>query len=303
MNTNSQTPKPYIEIEVPVTRYLISSIPNLSYSQVKVEGYGNIDLKMDILKPEVESPLPVILYITGGRFLYCKKENNIQMRVRLAEAGYVVASIHYRTAPLSLFPAPVEDVKAAVRYLRANATRFNIDPLHVGLWGESAGGYMASMAGATNGTQLFNTGDNLEYSSEVSAVLDLYGVTSLSNIASDFSKEVQKEHEKSSATPEALFVYGADPVTNHGIACDPHKLLQTDPMNYITDKTPPFLIMHGGQDDVMSVMESQLLYEALKQKGIPVTFYFVKNAQHSGVIWQQEPILSLIIDFFNQYLK
>lgn len=295
--------KQYIEMEVPVSRCLITSIPDLSYSQVCVEGYGNIDLKMDILKPELEKPMPVVLYITGGRFLYCKKENNIQMRLRLAEAGYVVASLHYRTAPISVFPAPVEDVKAAVRYLRANAEIFHINPAHIGLWGESAGGYMATMAGATNGTRLFDRGNYLEYSSDVSAVVDLYGVTALDHIASDFSKALQKQHESSPAAPEALFVYGADAETNHGVTCDPHKLLETNPMGYITDKTPPFLIMHGGMDDVMSLTESELLFDALQKKEIPASFYYIKNAQHAGVVWQQEPIVKLLIEFFNKYLK
>ncbi len=293
----------YIELEVPVTRRLITTITNLTYSQVEVEGYGNIDLKLDILKPEAENPMPLIIYITGGRFLYCKKENNIQMRLRFAEAGYVVASIHYRTAPISVFPAPVEDVKAAVRYLRANARVFNIDPDHIALWGESAGGYMATMAGTTNGSKLFDKGDHLDYSSDVSAVVDLYGVTALDHIASDFSKSLQHQHEHSPAAPEALFLYGADAATNQGVVCNPHTLLETNPMGYITDKTPPFLIMHGGMDDVMSVAESELLYEALQSKGIPATFYYVKNARHAGVVWQQEPIVTIIKGFFDQQLK
>lgn len=295
--------KQYVELEVPVSRPWISSIPDLTYSQVKVEGYGEIDLKMDILKPVTEHMMPAVLYVTGGRFLYCKKENNIQTRVRLAEAGYVVASIHYRTAPVSLFPAPVEDVKSAVRYLRANAGKFNIDATHIGLWGESAGGYMVTMAGTTNGTRLFDVGDNMEYSSDVAAVVDLYGVTALDHIASDFSKTLQKQHALSPAAPEALFLYGADANTNHGVTADPHKLSETNPMGYITDKTPPFLIMHGGRDDVMSVAESELLYEALQKQAIPSTFYYVKNAQHSGVVWEQEPIVRIIVDFFDKYLK
>ena len=303
MNQSNTIPNNCIEINVPITRTLITEIPNMTYSQVWVTGYGNICLRMNILKPQSEKPVPAIIFVTGGRFLYAKKENNIQNRIRLAEAGFLVASIEYRVAPIALFPAPVEDIKSAIRYLRSKEKEYNIDTAHIGVYGQSAGGYIATMAGTTNGSDLFDKGDNLDYSSDIHAVVDLYGVTNLDTIGKDFSKEEEKLHTTSPAAPEALFLYGADIHTNHGVSYDAHKLKESNPMTYISDKTPPFLIMHGGMDDVMSVSESEQLNNALKDHNIESSFYFIKNGQHGGMAWVQEPVISIIIDFFSKHLK
>ena len=292
----------YFELEVPVTRSFIRTVSDLSYSQVADAGVINRDLMMNILIPDTDKPLPLVIFVPGGRFLYVNNDSNIQNRLRIAEKGYVVASIEYRLAPNNTFPAPVIDVKSAIRYLKAHAGKYNIDANRIAVYGESAGGYMAAFAGTTTGLNLYNEGSYCEFSSDVHAVIDLFGVTNLATIGAEFSADQQRWHHEA-ASPECLFLYGADPEHNQGLNSDPQKLAASNPMHYISAKTPPFLIMHGGSDTIMSVTESRQLHEALLRNGTSSHFYFIRNAQHSGVVWQQDQIISIILSFLEQVLK
>ena len=178
----------YSEFEVPVTRHFIQTVSDISYTQVTELGNIKRDLKMNILIPDSKVAMPLVIFVPGGRFLYVNNDSNIQNRLRIAESGFVVASIEYRLAPNNMFPAPVIDVKSAIRYLKANASVYNIDKDKVAVYGESAGGYMATFAGVTSGLNLFDEGANGEYNSDVSAVIDLFGVTNLETIGVDFSQ-------------------------------------------------------------------------------------------------------------------
>ena len=289
----------YKEFEVAVKRPFIKTVSNISYAQVPELGQINRDLKMNILIPQSDISMPVVVFVPGGRFLYVSNDSNIQNRLRLAESGFVVASIEYRLAPNRVCPSHVIDLKSAIRYLRANAEIYNINPEKIAVYGESAGGYMATFAGTTTGLDMFNEGRYLEYSSDVNAVIDLFGVNNLQTIDADFSK-IQQKYHKEPASPESLFLYGADSQVNQGLESNPSKLEKSNPINYITDKTPPFLIMHGGDDKIMSVAESKQLHEALCRNGIDSTFYFIKNAQHSGVVWEQDEIINIMIDFLKR---
>ena len=291
-------------LDVSKTKTYVKLISNVVYEQVPSRGYDNVAMKMDILKPETRAQVPAIVYVTGGGFINANKDSYIQQRMDLAEAGYLVASIEYRVAPAVTFPKPLEDVKAAVRFLRANSKKYNINPAKIGLIGGSAGGYLVTMGGVTSGIKEFDKGDNLNVSSDVQAVVDTYGVTDLGKIGADYSMAVQELHKSPGAT-EALWVNGS-PVfggKDGGVLADPKKLDAANPWKYISSKTPPFLIMHGDIDTVVSPSQSALLHDALIAKGIPSTYYVVKNAKHGGDYWVQPEISKLIIDFFDKNLK
>ncbi len=123
--------------------------------------------------------------------------------MHLAEAGYVVASIQYRVAPTARFPEPLEDVKSSIRYLKAHADQFGIEPERIGIIGGSADGYLTAMAATTSGTTTFDKGDNLQVGSDVKAAVDLYGLSDLTRIGDDYSDAVKKAHQSPGAT-EAL---------------------------------------------------------------------------------------------------
>lgn len=270
-------------LKVNVVTPEIRQISGVVYEQVPSRGYENVAMKMDILKPQSKTPLPAIVYVTGGGFINANKDNGIQLRMHLAEAGYVVASI---------------------RYLRANANKFNIDPDRIGIVGGSAGGYLTAMAGVTSGTTTFDKGENLDQSSSVKAAVDLYGLFDLTRIGDDYSDAVKEAHKSAGAT-EALWV-NCSPVfggRDGGILADPAAAKAADPMTYVGKNSAPMLLMHGTKDFVVSPSQTDLIFQALRKEGIPSDRYLVEGAAHGGVYWDQAEALSIITDFFNKYLK
>ena len=296
---------PTINLELKNTnRPFVQLISNVVYAQVPDRGYMSKPLTMHIVVPRDQKPHPAIVYVNGGGFINANKDDYMQQWLDLAEHGYVVASITYRVAPTSTFPAPLEDVKAAVRYLRANAAKFNIDAEHIGIFGGSAGGYLAAMAGTTNGVKAFDKGDNLQYSSDVQAVVDVYGVSDITKIGADYSEAVQEKHRSAAAT-EALWVNGS-PVfggKDGGIPANPEGAKAANPLTYISKKTAPFLLMHGDADVLVSPSQTEILREALAAHNIEATRYLVKNAAHGGPYWVQPEIMNIVIDFYDKHLK
>lgn len=300
--TRAAEPDPLIEVHP--TKAFIQQISNVVYAQVPDRGYPNKAMTMDILMPNDDEQHPAIVYINGGGFINANKDGYIQQRLALAEHGYVVASITYRVAPTSTFPAPLEDVKSSIRYLRAKAKTYHIDPEHIGVMGGSAGGYLAAMAGTTNGLRQFDVGDNLQESSDVQAVVDLYGVSDLTAIGSDYSEDVQKLHRSAAAT-ESLWINGS-PVfggIDGGVSANPEGAKAANPMTYISNQTPPFLLMHGDADNVVSPSQTEKLKQALEDHHIEATRYVVKDAKHGGNYWVQPAIMDRIITFFDAHLK
>ena len=291
-------------LEVHPTKKMVQLVSDVVYAQVPDRGYVSKAMTMDVLVPCGEGLYPAIVYINGGGFINANKGGYIQQRLELAEHGYVVASITYRVAPASTFPAPLEDVKSAIRYLRAHADQFHIDSQHIGVMGGSAGGYLAAFAGTTSGMGQFDSGDNLEQTSDVQAAVDLYGVSDLTAIGADYGPDVQKLHRSPAAT-EALWINGS-PVfggKDGGIDANPKGAAAANPMSYISDKTPPFLLMHGDADTVVSPSQTEILRAALAKQNIEAQRYVVKGAGHGGPLWIQPEIMKLIIDFFDAHLK
>ena len=301
----TRTGTPTINLELKDTsRPFVQLVSNVVYAQVPDRGYTNKALTMHLVIPQDKKPHPVILYINGGGFINANNDDYMQQWLDLAEHGYVVASMTYRVAPTSTFPAPLEDVKSAVRFLRANAEKFSIDAQHIGVFGGSAGGYLAAMAGTTNGVKSFDKGDNLNYSSDVQAVVDVYGVSDVTKIGADYNEAVQKTHESAAAT-EALWVNGS-PVfggKDGGINANPEGSKAANPLTYISKKTAPFLLMHGDADVLVSPSQTELLREELANHNIEAIRYLVKGAAHGGPYWVQPEIMDIVIAFYDKHLK
>lgn len=282
----------------------VKQISGVVYAQVPSRGYANVALQMDLLQPQAKTKLPAIVYVTGGGFINANRDNGVQLRSYLAERGYVVASITYRVAPTARFPEPLEDVKASIRYLRANADKYNIDKDRIGIVGGSAGGYLSSFVGTSSGLATFDKGDNLQESSKVSCAVNLYGLSDLTQVGMDYSKEVQELHKSPGAT-EALWVNGS-PVfggKDGGILADAKAAANANPISYIYKNSAPMLLMHGSADTVVSPGQTDLLYQALKAKGIAAERYVIPGAAHGGIYWVQDNVLEVIGNFFDKYLK
>lgn len=277
-------------LNVKLTQEKIKSIVNVTYSQPVSYFRKNIKLEMDILKPNREGKYPTVLFVPGGSFAHSYKENYLQQRLEIAKAGYVVASMEYRTIPDGVFPQSLEDVKAAIRFLKANDDEYGVDKGKIALMGESAGGYLAAMAGVTSGIADYDKGDNLSENSDVQAVVDIYGVTDFGEV--DF--EIEDIDECYKATFMSVKFWLNDVRNN---------IESTNPVSYISEKTPPFLLMHGDADTLVLPNQTEMLHKALIKKGVDSKRYIVPGAGHSDEYWFQPEVTELIIDFLNKKIK
>lgn len=277
---------------------------NIPFHSGRERGSQMFTLAMDILQPDSKEPLPLIVFITGGGFMMAPKNNWIHQRMRLAEAGYVVASIEYRHAPLSKFPAPIQDCKLAIRWLRAHAAQYNIDVNRVGVLGNSAGGYLSAFMGVLNDNREFDVGDFLDQSSNVLCAADIFGISELMSIGDDFPEEVRKLHDSPGIT-EAMWVKGVPGFSgpDGGVKDFPEEAKKASPLYYVSEKTVPMLFMHGDKDVSVSPSQTDKMYQALRAKGIDAERYIVPGAPHGGPYWVQEPVIKVMIEFFDKYMK
>lgn len=288
-------------MQVETVQDKLNSISGIVYSQVK-QPFKYHQLRMSVIYPQTQDLKPAIIYFPGGGFISAEHDKYLQMRVKLAEAGFVVAAAEYRTVP-ERFPAQVEDGKAAVRYLRAHAEQFGIDPNRIGVLGDSAGGYMSQITATTNGETQYDVGDFLDQSSDVQAAVTIYGISDLANIGEGFPDEVQAVHA-SPAVTEALIVNGPAFAMSKGASVldTPEKTRQASPMGHIDGNEPPFLIMHGSADTLVSPQQSVQLYQALQAKKQDAEYVLVKGAGHGDISWYQPAIMTKVVKFFKQKL-
>ena len=246
--------------------------------------------RLDLYLPEqaeASEPLPLIVWVHGGAWLAGSKERCPALR--FLRKGYAVASINYRLRQHAIFPAQIEDCKAALRWLRANAKKYRLDPKRIGVWGSSAGGHLVALLGTTGDVKEFDKGQNLEVSSRVQAVCDFFGPTDFTKM-SLFPSEM--DHDAADS-PESQLIGG--PVQQNREACR-----RANPITYVTKDDPPFLIMHGDRDMTVPHNQSELLYEALKAAGVKVKFHTVKGAGHGF----GGPKIDKFVDgFFDKNLK
>jgi acetyl esterase/lipase len=275
-----------------------SAFNDIVFAHPTLSNRKSIELKLDILVPQPQKTRPLVLYVTGGGFSRAPKEAALNLRTYVAEAGFVVASLQYRTdSDGATYRDGISDVKSAVRYLRANAREYGIDPEHIAVWGESAGGYLAAMAGLTNGSKVFDTGEHLEQSSDVQAVIDKFGASNISQIASDFDAKTKADY---AGTNSVMRYVGQDIDT------------RANPLTYISAKAPPFLIMHGSKDRLVSPSQTLTLHNALLAAGANSTRYVLEGADHgdlafmgdkkSGLAWSAKESMGIIVEFLKHSL-
>jgi len=210
-------------------------------------------LRMDLFYPSSGGPWPVLLFVHGGGWTEGDKAG---VWTDPVNAGYLVVSINYRMAPDYLFPAMIQDVKCAIRYLKAHAKTYNLDPQRIALIGHSAGAHLVALAGLADERAGWDVGPYQEQSSRVQAVIPISGPYDLDV---RFSPDVEMLIQNA---------FGSD---QRSIA---------SPVKYADPNDPPFFIIHGDQDSVVPVQQATLLQEALLKEGVPVELVVVKNAGH-----------------------
>ncbi len=251
---------------------------------------GHARQVLDLYVPKSEKSLPVIIWVHGGAWLGGSKERPVPLAY--VAQGYAVASVGYRLSQHALFPAQIEDCKAAVRWLRAHAKEYNLDPNHFAAWGESAGGHLVAMLGTTGDVKTFDVGENPGFSSKVQAVVDCFGPTDL--LQMDTHRLPNGQIHNTADSPESKLVGG--PIQENR-----DKVARANPITYVTKDDPPFLIIHGDADPLVPHHQSVLLAAALKRAGVPVTFYTVKAGGHGG--FRDPNVPTLIKEFLTKQLK
>ncbi|HNQ89922.1 MAG TPA: alpha-L-fucosidase [Verrucomicrobiota bacterium] len=251
---------------------------------------GHERQKLDLYLPKDGTNLPLIINIHGGAFKMGSKEQGVPLDY-LAQ-GYAIASINYRLSQHAVFPAQIEDCKAAVRWLRAHAGEYRLDPHRFAAWGASAGGHLAAMLGTTGDTTEFEVGAHLDQSSRVQAVVDYFGPTDF--LQMDLHRLPNGQRHDPADSPESLLIGGA--IQEHK-----DQAAKANPITYVTAGDPPFLICHGDADPLVPHHQSELLAAALKQAGVPVTFYTVRGAGHGR--FSDPKVGELTREFLAKHLK
>jgi acetyl esterase/lipase len=260
------------------------------YRDLPYVSGGHERQKLDLYLPKTKEKTPLIIRIHGGAWLAGSKESEGPQDY--LSNGFAVASINYRLSQHAVFPAQIQDCKAAVRYLRANAQKYNLDPNHFGVWGPSAGGHLAALLGTTGDINEFDVGENLSVSSSVQAVVDYFGPTDF--LQMDEHRLPDGMVHNAADSPESKLIGG-------NIQDNPEKVAKANPITYVTKDAPPFLIIHGDKDPLVPHHQSELLEAALKKAGVPVSFYTVKGGGHGG--FKDPNVPKLTKEFFEKHLK
>lgn len=292
------SPDPAAQIQC--GKVAVKTVDGVIFSRPKLADGREKPLALDLLIPEGQGAKPLVIYVTGGGFMIAPRKSALDMRTYVAEAGFVVASIEYRTVPDgATWRDGLADVKSSIRYLRKHASEYGIDPARIAVWGESAGGYLVSMAGTTGGETAFDVGDDLQVDSRVQAVVDKFGAADVSRIAEDF-----------------------DPATKAGFA-SPHNPIfayitpqeapaAANPVTHIDAKDPPFLLFHGSQDTLISPSQTLAIHQGLRAAGVDSTRYVLEGANHgdlafignpaAGLPWSSTQTMDILVAFLKRTL-
>src|SRR5215469_4680506 len=246
----TQTKQPY-----PTAAHSVSWITNVPY----VTG-GGPEQQLDLYIPTNQHGEPLVVYIHGGGWAHGDKAgdsinpNNLD----LLWEGYAMASINYRLAPGALWPAQIEDCKAAIRWLKAHANDYGYDPTRIGVIGESAGGHLVAMLGVTSGKSKFDVGENLTETSDVNCVIDLFGVSDFAPLPNTAGR-----------------LLGPDNKNN------PDLIKSISPVTYIHKDEPPILIVHGDSDRLAPYEQATRLADALEKVKARYHFHTVVGGGHN----------------------
>jgi acetyl esterase/lipase len=259
--------------------------------------------KLDIYLPDGgDGPFPVIISIHGGGFMYGDKaDEQLNPMLKGLNHGYAIVSINYRMSGEAIFPANINDVKAAIRWVKANAAEYKFSPKRIALWGGSAGANLAALAGTSGDVKELEdmSMGNANQSSRVMAVVDWFGPTNFL-LMDEQLKETGNgkpiHNETNSMESKVL---------GQKITKIPERVKMANPESYITSDDPPFLIQHGTKDPIVPTQQSVLFYEKLvkvlgKEK---VTLYLLEGVQHGGKEFETPENLQIVFSFLDKILK
>jgi acetyl esterase/lipase len=266
-------------------------VPDSVFFEPDIE-YANPDgqhLQLDLARPKAgDGPFPAIVCIHGGGFRAGSRRGYDDLCVRVAEQGYVAVTVSYRLAPKYQFPAAIHDTKAALRWLRANAKKFKINPDRIGVTGGSAGGHLAQFLAVTADVKEFEgDGGNADQSSRVACVVNIYG-------PSDFTRSYGKSVDAAQVLPLWL---GGD--LDHARA----KHIRASPLNWVTPNAAPTLCIHGTEDKYVAHEQAVWMIDRLKAAGVEAELLTLEGAGHGFKGKDAEKAEKAMVEFFEKHLK
>ena len=261
--------------------------PNI-IRDIEFARVGDQTLTLDIHLPPADVPAqkPLIVYVHGGAWRAGSKSD--MPLGKLVEQGFAVASVDYRLSTVAPFPAQIHDLKAAIRFLRARSGDYKLDASRIAIAGSSAGGHLAALVGVTNGVKDLEgtVGEHLSESSDVQAIINLYGASNLESILSQST-----EHGLSVRVPALQLLLGGQPTEK------PERARLASPIAHIDANDPPLLLIHGDADPQMPFeqsLEFQRAYEAAKR---PVQLEVIRGGKHGGPEFYDATRTALVRDF------
>jgi acetyl esterase/lipase len=254
----------------------------------------NTSLLLNLYVPQSPNPLPLIIWIHGGGWGGGTKDYVLPQDFKFLEHGFAIASVEYRFTDKSPFPAQIQDCRAAVRFLRVNAAKYNLNPGRFGAWGASAGGHLVALLGtAADNARFDHPADKYRHlSPAVQAVCDWFGPTDLTRIDTDPNSDIGR-----SVLDMVSKLVGGPLKTNVGKARD------ASPFYYISKNSSPFFIVHGTDDLLVPLGQSTLFHDALIAAEIPSQLKIIPKAGHGGPAFSDPNLVSAERSFFNKYLK
>ncbi|MCL6443126.1 MAG: alpha/beta hydrolase [Alicyclobacillus sp.] len=242
-------------------------------------------LRMDLYLPQGTSlKVPVIIWIHGGGWRIGDRKLAPDLTAYFAQHGFAMVSIDYRLSQQAIFPAQIQDVQAAIRWVREHGAMYGMDASRIGLWGSSAGGHLAALAGTTGDFSWEESEVDTRTSVLVQAVVDGYGPIDF--ISMYHPDEWAAQTAANVETRQVALARGSvdssreEQLLGAPLLSVPDRVAAANPITYVKQGMPPFLILHGLLDELVPVSQSERLYHALKASGNRVTACFVEGARH-----------------------
>lgn len=250
------------------------------------------ELALDLYLPHDIAVPPLLVYVHGGAW---QRRSKVEIYTTdLVDYGFAIASIDFRNSVDAPFPAQIHDIKAAIRYLRANADDYGYDAGRIGIHGRSSGGHLTALVGVSNGHEALEgvLGDHVDTSSDVQAVVVYFGASNLNTIL-----------DQSTATHRGMRTEAVALLLDGPLEERRELATLASPVTHVDASDPPLLLLHGDQDPQMPINQAHELHGRYKQAGLPVRFEVLHGAAHGGEAFFDAERTALVAEFFRQNLR